>query len=461
MNPAVERFVSVPVVRRTAAIVAVLSIAALLLQGFAEQGGIGSELAPVPDQPLLFPREHVFGIDLSDRPSLETIEWLEASGSSPFALALIRVDADIVAALRDAQSAAGAFRALDQLMAATLDTNVALCLERPVTEIEDDVLAELTIDALRDRYPDRIAYVTACPPDPGGDWESAIADQVRSSEPAVPERLLPLSTGAVVETREVESFADIGTSRLRLFAGDRYILPVVPVTRPLDGGQAAFALGAIRDAAQIGLILLRPDREVDPVALAESIAQARLPEGQLPEGYSSVASPAIAFDDRWSTSTVGRVEYMRSGESGATLRATFSGTTIYLQALLSPDAGSVAVWIDPDPANPGSPDREVDLSADQARDAAIVLAQGLAAEHHTIALVTTGNDVSVSGLFVSGQPASGWTAGLTAFALIAAATGALAVVGLARVQDIRNRNTLPRGEAPDSSHPRAYRRDDA
>ncbi|CAN5643310.1 hypothetical protein BH23CHL2_BH23CHL2_19490 [soil metagenome] len=459
MNSAVDRFIRVPVVRRSAALVAILSIAALLLQGFAEQGGIGSDLSPVPEQPLPFPRERIFGIDLSDRPSLETVEWLQATGSNPFALALIRVDADIVAALRNESAAASAFRALDQLMAVTLDTNVALCLERPVTEIDDELLAELTIDALRERYPNRIAYVTSCSLEPDTAWETSLAVQVRSNAPASPDRLLPLSTGAVVELRDVVSFADVDTNRLRTFSGDTYVLPVVPVSAPLNEAERQIAAGAIRDAAQIGLILLRPDRTVDPVELAESMAQTTIPEGQLPEGFSGVTSPVLDFDDNWEPSTIGRVAYMRAPEPGATLQTVFSGTTLYLQALHAPGAGSVAVWVDPDPADPGPPDREFELNTEQARDASVVLAEGLDAQCHTVAMVVTAGTVTISGLYVSGQPASGWYAGLSALGLMAVSTTALAIVGLARVQDIRDRNALPPGDTANVTHPRAYRRD--
>ncbi|MEZ4572941.1 MAG: hypothetical protein R2849_22005 [Thermomicrobiales bacterium] len=42
---------------------------------------------------------------------------------------------------------------------------------------------------------------------------------------------------------------------------------------------------------------------------------------------------------------------------------------------------------------------------------------------------------------MSGQPASGWNAGVTSLALVAIATAALDYMGLARVQEIRDRNT--------------------
>ncbi|MEZ4573289.1 MAG: hypothetical protein R2849_23820, partial [Thermomicrobiales bacterium] len=435
MNPAVDRFVRTPVVRRSAWMIAILSIAALLFQGFAEQGGIGSALSPVPQQPLPFPRERIFGVDLSDRPSLESLEWLQASGSGEFALALIRVDADIVSALREQDTAPDAYRALDQLMAATLDTNVALCLDRPVTEIEDELLAELTIDALRDRYPDRIAYVTACDSDPDDNWESAIATQVRSDLPADPFRLLPLATGAVVELEDADSFKDLRTSRLRTFAGETYVLPVIPASMPLSGEDAQLAVEAIRNAAQIGLIMIEPERTLDPAALAQSISQIELPRDQLPEGFSGIGSSSLEFDDHWTLSTVGRIAYLRTNERASALQTTFSGTTIYLQTLLAPDAGSIAVWIDPNLADPGPPDEEIDLSATQAQDAAIPLAENLAAERHRIAVVTTGGEIAISGVFVSGQPASGWNAGVTSLALVAIATAALSIMGLARVQE--------------------------
>jgi hypothetical protein len=361
--------------------------------------------------------------------------------------------------LRDGNESAEAFRALDQLMSAARDTNIALCLEQPVTEIADDVLAELTIDSLRDRYPDRIAYVTSCSPEPDEGWTMAISAQMRTNLPAIPGRLLPLSTGAVVETRETESFDDLRSNRLRVFAGDVYVLPTILVTSPLDSAQTTLAIEAIRDAAQIGLVLIRPARDLGGAELAQSLVAIQLPSDQLPEGFSGASAPGMAFDGDWEISTVGRVIYMRTGESGSTLRTTFSGTTLYLQALLSPNAGALALWIDPDLNDPGPAERTIDLSTSQAQDAAILLAEGLAAEPHSVILVSAGGDVSISGLFVKGQPASGWNAGLSAFALIAIASAALGVVGLARVQDIRNRTTLPPGQSAQSTHPRAYQRD--
>jgi hypothetical protein len=219
--------------------------------------------------------------------------------------------------------------------------------------------------------------------------------------------------------------------------------------------------GAIRDAAQIALVVLRPDRNVDPAALAQSIQGATLDASQLPEGFSTVFSPAIQFGEQWEPSSIGRVNYRRTVEQGAVIQTTFVGTTIYLQALLSPDAGSVAVWIDPDPANPGPPDNEVDLSATQATDAVVTLAEGLPADRHSVALVTNGGEVAVAGMFVSGQPETGWNAGLTILALIVIATTAMAALGLARVQDIRDRNALPPLESPQIRHPRAYGADEA
>lgn len=459
MNSAVERFIATDTVRRSALMITVFAIMALLLQGFAEQGGIGSSLDPVPQQPLPFPRERIFGVDLSDRPSLNAVEWLESSGSSPFALALLRVDADIIAALRDEAQSASAFRALDQLMEAARDTNVALCLERPVTEIEDDVLAELTIDSLRDRYPDRIAYVTSCSPESDDSWATAIAAQVRAEQPASDGRLLPLSTGAIVETRPVLSFDDLRSSRLRTFAGSVYVLPIVPVDAPLSAPELDLAIGAIRDAAQIGLVLLQPDPNLDGAELTASLSADTLPTDQLPEGFSGVSAPALSFGEGWEVSTVGRVVYMRTGVTGTSIQTTFSGTTIYLHALLSPNAGSVSLWVDPDLNDPGPPDNTIDLSATQAQDAALPLVEGLAAAPHSIYLITNGGEVAISGLFVKGQPAAGWNAGLGAFALIGVATAAMAIVGLARVQDIRNQSALPPGRSAESSHPRAYQRD--
>jgi hypothetical protein len=459
MNPAVDGFVRSALVRRSALALVVLSLLAALLLGLAEQGGIGSALSPVPQQPLPFARERVFGLDLTDRPSLEAVQWMEASGTDRFALVYLPVDDDIIAALTSESARADAHRALDAMMAATVDTTVALCLERPVTQIDDPVLAELTIDTLRDRYPDRIAYVTTCSSSGEASWAQAIADQFRSSRPALPGNLVPLSSGADVNIEAVAGFEALSRENLRGFAGSIYVLPSVQIVRPLDAAQIDPALTAIRDAAQIGLVMLRPDAAVDPLELVRSIEGVALRSDQLPEGFTGVTSPALVFAENWEAANAGRVNYRRTQEPGAALRSTFIGTTIYLQALLTPGAGGVAVWIDPDPAGPAEPDATIDLSVTQARDAALVVAEGLAADRHTIVIVTTGGEVSVSGLFVSGQPEAGWNAGLAVLALLLIATLAMAIVGLARVQDIRDRTALPPSQTPHPAHPRAYTRD--
>lgn len=456
MNSRVDQLLRQRLVRVSALLIVLLALGAALLQGLAEQGGVGSDLSPVPDQPLAFPREKVFGLDLSDRPSLEAVQWLESGGAGAFGLVVVPVDADIIAALLSANERGPAFQALDQLMAVTTETTVALCLDRPVTQVEDDVLAELTVDTLRDRYPDRIAYLTACPSTSERTWAASISEQVRYGAPALPGRLVPLSTGAMAEIEAVSSFDDLRAEALRSFAGDTYALPRVHVTAPLGPGELEVSSSAIQDAAQVALILLQPDRDLDPAALTASIANVQLDAAQLPEGFSSVHSPAIHFSEQWQPSMIGRISYRHTAQEGALIQSTFVGTTIYLQTLLSPSAGSVAVWIDPEPSNPGPPFAEIDLSASQATDAAVVLAEGLAAGRHTIAIMTTGGEVTVSGLFVSGQPETGWHAGVTTLALVAIASVAMAVVGLARVQDIRDRNALPPLETPQVTHPRAY-----
>jgi hypothetical protein len=234
----------------------------------------------------------------------------------------------------------------------------------------------------------------------------------------------------------------------------------VPAGGPLAPAELSNSTEAIRDAAQIALILIRPERGLDPAALVQSLAPAQLDPAQLPEGFTGISSNAIQFGEGWESSTIGRVEYRRTNQEGSVIQTTFVGTTIYLQALLAPDAGSVAVWVDPDTSAPGVPDAEIDLSAEQASDAAIVLAEGLSADRHTIAILTTGGEVTISGLFVSGQPETGWNAGLAILALTGIASLAMGILGLARVQDIRDRNALPPRQTAQLIHPRSYRADE-
>ncbi len=321
MNPLTEQFIRQPIVRRSAFLIVILAMAAIMFQGLAEQGGTGSDLSPVPDQPLPFRRELVFGMDLSDRPSLEAVQWLDAAGSASYGMVIMPVDADIIVALLNENERAAAFQALDQMMAVTRDTTVALCLDRPATQIEDDVLAEFVVDTLRDRYPDRIAYLTSCAPERVDSWDQAIVGQLRSPVPASPGYLIPLSTGAPVEKREVESFHGLRTGGLRSLAGDTYVAPAIPVATTLSESELLTASEALRSSAQVALILLQPDRALDPVALTESLAGLPLDFTQLPEGFSAVSSPAIEFTSGWESSTVGTITYRRTSLPGEVVRA--------------------------------------------------------------------------------------------------------------------------------------------
>ena len=52
---------------------------AYVMLAVAEQGGIGSELSPIPSRPLPFERTRIYGLDLTDRTSFDALQWLEGS----------------------------------------------------------------------------------------------------------------------------------------------------------------------------------------------------------------------------------------------------------------------------------------------------------------------------------------------------------------------------------------------
>ena len=115
-------------------------------------------------------------------------------------------------------------------------------------------------------------------------------------------------------------------------------------------------------------------------------------------------------------------------------------------ALLSPTAGSIVVWIDRPPGGPDeTPDLVIDLAADQARDAAIVLASDLPADQHSATLVVQSDEVVLAGLFLSGKPEAAWSTALASVGLILIAIASGAVVAHSAVRSIRRR-TLPPDE---------------
>lgn len=411
----------------------------------AEQGGIGSELSPTPARPLPFERGRVFGLDLTDRSSFDALQWLQASDWEELALIAIPIDAEIVASLTVPERAEEGAAAVDALIGAANPAPTAVCFHKPVSPRSDAELAAAAVGLLRDRFTQRVAYVNACDPALDAEWQAALAQELAEPE-LTGNRLVPLSVGEAARVEVITSIQELRSSNLRAFSGSEYVMPRLELRQPLDDAIHNSAQTALRDAAQLALVLLAPTASLDANTFARSLALAPLPTTPLPEGFTSVTSLFAEDDVAWTPTTLGTTRYVRAGSSGVQIQVEFVGTELVAYALRSPTAGSVAIWVDRDPSTiEDPPDQVIDLEALQARDAAVVLATGLPADRHTLTLVVQTDEVVLSGFFLSGKPEAVWSTALASLGLIAIAIGAGAVVARSAVRSIRQR-TLPPDE---------------
>ena len=424
-----------------------LAAFAYVLLAVAEQGGIGSELSVTPSRPLPFERARVFGLDLTDRTSFDALEWLQAGAWDQLALISIPVDAEIVASLSVEERAEEGLAALDTLINAT-PAPLAICFHKPVSPLSDAELAELAVGRLRDSYTQRVAYVSACDGDLDGAWHDAMAAELGESG-ATSDTLMPLSVGAPAAVEDISGVNELRSSNLRAFSGARYVMPRLLIRQPLDAFTVRRGQTAVRDAAQIALVLLAPSPDIDPNTLARSIEVEPLPSTPLPEGFTAVASLAELDTAVWEPTSIGTVGYIRAASTGATLQLEFIGTELFAYALRSPTAGAISVWIDEPADRPaGAPDIVIDLEESQARDAAVSLVSGLPADRHTVTVVVESDEVVFSGLFVSGKPEAVWSAGLADLGLIVIAIGSSAVVARFAVSSIRRRTLASDADGP-------------
>ncbi len=457
-----------PQVRRVVAWVLVaVSCIGFVALGLAEQNVKGAVIAPVPDAPLPFPRHKVIGLDLRGYSSLEAVQWLQAGGVGPYALAVVPVDADIVTALTQPDAKPAALAAMDQMVQSAQGTPLAVCLWKPSSAAGGLGIAQSVADALVERYPGAIAYMLACGAD--GDmsgWHADISRAVRGEDltPLPSDTLIPLSAGApltlfTLPDSDAISAAEVLSS---LPGTDRYSAAIVRATRPPDPTFGTTAMGLMSDLAALSLVILQPGHEVDPAALTASLAGIALPGAPLPEGYTSVTAPGIATEGDWILSTVGTVPYART-TADAAIALEFVGTNLFVQALTSPDGGKLHVWIDPPASDPSAaPDITVDLKDPQAEDTTIQLASRLPAARHRLVLAadndeSKGQNVSISGFIVTGHATPEPVARLAALMFLAIATAALAERALASIQGIRERGQqLPRRQT--GGHPRVFNR---
>jgi hypothetical protein len=106
-----------------------------------------------------------------------------------------------------------------------------------------------------------------------------------------------------------------------------------------------------------------------------------------------------------------------------------------------------------------NPDNIVDLSGSQAVDRSMLLIDGLPAATHSITIVASEGNVTLSGLFVTGRPEPGWHGGLGALGTMGIAMAGLAVIISVAVDDLRLRIGLDRTDDQETDHPRIFRRE--
>ncbi len=435
--------------------------------GLAEQDVRGAVISPVPDAPLPFARHKVVGLDLRGHTSLEAVQWLQAGGVEPWALAIVPVDADIITALTQPDAKPAALAAMDQLVQSAQGVPLAACMSKPPSTVGGLGVAQAVVESLVERYPGAIAYVLACGDDgEGNDWHSDISKAVRGDDrPPLPAgTLVPLSAGAPLTLFSVPNPDTISAADVlpRLPGTDRYSGAVVEVTRPADPALGLVAKELLSDLAALSLVVVQPIRGVDPLALSASLAGITLDGAPLPEGFTSVTAPGIATQGDWILSTVGTVPYART-TTDAAIALEFVGTNLYVQALTSPDGGTLLAWIDP-PAEGTSaaPDIVVDLDDVQAEDTTIQLASGLPAARHQLVVSadndeSNGQNISIAGFIVTGHATPEPVARLAAIVFLVVATAALAERAFASIEAIRIRDRQ-RPRRGSGRHPRVFHR---
>jgi hypothetical protein len=404
----------------------------------AEQGSAPAGFSAPPSQPLPFERQRVFGLDLTDRSSVDALNWLNAAGNPSLALIALAIDPDVVGALSVGDQQLLAYSALDLLFGSTADSPLAICLHEPPGTVGQLGVAQAAIGALNERYTARIAYVAGCRSD-AVEWRRAVAQAaLRAVAPVegFDAAWAPLSSGATLAIQAVGNDT-LPRAALRSDDNTRYTVLDTPARVAIDANFVEQAQAVLRDDARIGLVLARPAPNADPVPFARAVGAALLPVDSAPQGFSPVNAGAVRLSGDWPESSVGAVAYRRAGSEGAALTVDFVGADIYLLGLMSPGGGSATVWLDPPDGPLPLPSGEISLDAPQARDAALPLFTGLPATHHRVVLASAGGDVVVSGIFISGRATPGWANGVAAFGLLVASIAALAQICFVAVQNIR------------------------
>ena len=447
---------------RSGWLIVVLALVSYVLVAIAEQGSAGAGLQVVPNEPLPFNRLQGVGVDLSSRSSIEALEWLEQAGTGATPLTIVPVDGDIVAAFNDPETFADARTATTLLVEAAGETRIALCLRRPISATEESVLAEAVVTALIEEFTDRVTYISTCPGESSTTWQSSVLDLIAPGMSAGESEhiLAPVSVGEPVRLVPAVAPGDVDDAYLDGLSSTIYTAVTLADQPPLTTDLQIEMRDVLYNRAHIAIVLAVPAETASP---QEFIASTVFPPDsrvELAEGFNSAVSPLMHWEGPWTLTDVGPVTYQRSVEAGSRLTAEFVGTEVWALGLVSPQAGSIGVWIDANDAQlREQPDRVVDLSRNQARDTSFLLADDLPAARHTITVVTADGDVALSGLFVTGRPEAGWHGGIGALGIIGIAVCGLAAVISVAINDLRLRIGLDRTDEEESEHPRVFRRD--
>jgi hypothetical protein len=445
----------------------VLSCVAFVSLGHAQQGTASGGIAPdsPPATPLPFPRHAVAGLDLRHLSSLAALQWLTDANVSDLPLIAIPIDGDVVAALASADVQDAAVAALDKMVQAGGASPLVACLHEPPHVEDRQHVALVAVEALIERYPGAVAYVTGCGDTTDHTWLQALSramSQINRWAEPTPEPLIPVAGGAPLTDLSLDDssmLTDLSTAPL----SGSYSLVSVPIATPVTWDVVEAAQQAIVDSPRVALVMFRPDQASVPADVSAVFAVAPLASGQLPEGFSNAAAPFILQEGDWQQSQVGTVRYLRSSAETATLVLDFVGTDIYLLAVRSPESGQVSAWIDPIVTGDATPpDVTIDLAAPQARDAVRPLFQGLPATRHRLyVMVHNSGDTSVmvSGFYVVGRLTPAWTGLLAAGGLLTLATVTLAERSYASVVAIRS-SARPGVGARQREHPRGFSRRD-
>ena len=129
-------------------------------------------------------------------------------------------------------------------------------------------------------------------------------------------------------------------------------------------------------------------------------------------GFVPMESSPISTTGNWADQFLNGVTFQTTGETGASTALQFRGTGVIALLRISPQAGQILATIDGEPLD-GWPKQDgaalIDLSAFQAQDLPIELANGLDDSMHTLTLSLAGpGQFTIGGLVVSREPPLLW-----------------------------------------------------